>query len=106
MLDIHLICHDSHMLDDKGDGLFETGNWRGISPEDCDAAIGGRVYLHRTRFEVAYHGGTIMKWWVPEGVEEKRKRFLFRADAPLVACPIAHWREGLPVGINRREIEQ
>jgi hypothetical protein len=109
--DLHLVCPPGQMLKPITSGLlvplgddlsdaFETGDWPGISTEEADASVGGRLYLHASQSAEAWHGGTIIEWRVASVLPCETKIFRFSADVPLVICP--KWLS-LRVGINRRE---
>jgi hypothetical protein len=126
-IDLHLICPRGHMLSPVesgllvpvGDGfnidLFETGDWAGISKEEADEAVGGRLYLHVAQAREPWQGGTILSWRVASvrpasgrwhqyqnGQQHATKIFRFWGDVPLVINCKWHGR----VGFNRREREE
>jgi hypothetical protein len=99
-IDLHYICIRGKNFKWLGEpGLFETGNWK-LSDELAELVVGGRVFLHTSQSERAWHGGTIISHKPAPAPEQDRKVFTYtKGDYLDVLCPggwgqekaVAYW---------------
>ena len=76
--DLHFVCKLRENWSNLGGGQFETGNWH-VAKNVADEATGGRIHLHETQGDPAWHGGTIVGWR-PHPTEQGRLIFTYVVD--------------------------
>jgi hypothetical protein len=84
-MDLHFICKDGDGLRQISDKVFETGEWV-TSDAVAQEAIGGRIHLHRTQKNPAWHCGKITWWHYSEGGERKIFTYEHDGSAEGVVC--------------------
>lgn len=76
MAKIHFICRGRLNLKTTAFPEFESGFWD-ISEEDAARLVGGMIYLHESKPEPSYFGGTITAYRVEEIAEAHAQRIVF-----------------------------
>jgi hypothetical protein len=59
MASLHVICRNSLGLSVTKFPVFESGDWD-ISAADAERLVGGTLYLHETKGQHSYFGGSII----------------------------------------------
>lgn len=77
-------------------GLFETGNWT-AGDDLAELALGGRVFLHTSQKEQAWHGGTILGSRPAPAPQQNRKIFTYRTDLDFHVFCLARWSQQIAV---------
>ncbi len=63
MKSTHIICRSALGVDRTGvRNEYTSGSWT-VSPSEADALIGGTIFLHESKNEPSYFGGTVLGWF-------------------------------------------
>ena len=63
MASAHLICREAFGVNkSEGKNEYTTGSWV-LTEDEAASLIGGRLYLHNTKSEPSYFGGTVLEWF-------------------------------------------
>lgn len=90
---LHLICRDAQgvtCLDPK-EALYRSEAWA-LASEEISALDGGRLYLHQTKTEPAYFGGTVIGAEALASIEGEAQRYAVTLKANREAKGVA-WDE-------------
>lgn len=84
-LELHFVCpHGLNHRHLKEEARYESGNWV-VGDQVANEAVGGRIFLHETQAERAWHGGRIVAWRPAQ--DPSRKIFTYVVDGPFrVVC--------------------
>jgi len=62
MKSAHIICRNREGVGKaSGQDEYTSGSWT-LSAAEANALVGGRLYLHETKAEPSYFGGTVLDW--------------------------------------------
>ncbi len=90
---LHLLCRDAQgvtCLDPK-DALYRSGAWA-LTADQMSALEGGRLYLHQTKDDPAYFGGTVVSAEALASVDGEAQRYALTLKADRDAKGVA-WDE-------------
>ncbi|MFB1485399.1 hypothetical protein [Corallococcus sp. RDP092CA] len=83
MASVHLKCQRERNLHTVAHPIYDSGYWD-FTPEEAAQLVGGTLYLHETKAERSYFGGTVLSYEVvnvPEKAHSQRIMFRIRSTA-------------------------
>jgi hypothetical protein len=83
MASVHIVCRRGLHVHPIEHPVYETGNWD-FSTVEADQLVGGTIYLHESKGERSYFGGTVEAYRladVPEKAHSQRIVFRIRSTA-------------------------
>ena len=91
MPELHVICVGREHLAcaDRATQLYTSGYWS-VSEAEAERLVGGTIYLHETKKQPAYFGGTVLSYAMSD--EEPHVGQLVFAFSALQGAKGATWR--------------
>ncbi|WP_375763893.1 hypothetical protein ACE10X_44515 [Bradyrhizobium sp. Pha-3] len=101
-IDLHYVCKRGDNFRRVSGDLFETGNWT-ASHRLAVLAVDGRIFLHHSQKDMAWHGGTIVSFRSAPPPEQNRKIFTYRMDRDYRIFCEAAWSRQIAVARWNRD---
>ncbi|RKG79903.1 hypothetical protein D7W79_09200 [Corallococcus exercitus] len=85
MASAHIKCKRGLNLHAVKAPLYDSGHWD-FSPEEAAQLVGGTIYLHNTKAERSYFGGTVLSYEIVDVPEKAHsQRIVFRIHSMVEA---------------------